>query len=264
MLVGDDQPVGIPVQGQAQMGAMDDHLLAHHRRGGGAAIAVDVGAVGLDGDRDHLGAEFGKHRRRHLVGGAIGAIDDDLQAFERGALRESVLHELDVAAGRVVDPLGAAEAVALRQLPPLAAIVDAHAGFDLRFDVIRQLEAIGPEQLDAIVLERIVGGGDHDAEIGPHAARQHGHGRRRQRTGEHHIHAARQESRCQGVFQHIAGKARILADHYPMPVAAAGEMGAGGQCQLQRNVGRDGVAIGGTADAVGAEQLADRLLRWPR
>ena len=262
-LVGDDQPVGIAVEGQAEIGAVHDHLLAHHRGGDGAAIAVDVGAVGLDGDRNHLGAELPQHGRRHLVGGAVGAIDDDLQAVERGALREAVLHELDVAARCVVDPLGAAEAVALRQLTPLAAIVDGHAGLDLGFDVVRQLVAVGPEQLDAVVLKRIVGGRDHDAEIGAHAARQHGDGRRRQRAGEHHIHAAREEAGCQGVFQHIAGKPRILADHDPMPVAAAGEMGAGGQGQLQRHVGRDGLAIGRTADAVGTEQPADGLLRWP-
>ncbi len=45
----------------------------------GAAFAVDVGAVGLDPDRDHLGAQLPEHGRRHLVGGAIGAIDHDLQ-----------------------------------------------------------------------------------------------------------------------------------------------------------------------------------------
>ena len=34
-----------------------------------------------------LGAELPQHRRRDLVGGAIGAIDDDLEAVEVEAAR---------------------------------------------------------------------------------------------------------------------------------------------------------------------------------
>jgi hypothetical protein len=56
MLVGDDETVGVAVERDAQIGAMRHDLPLHRRRGGGAAIAIDVEAVGIDTDRDDVGA----------------------------------------------------------------------------------------------------------------------------------------------------------------------------------------------------------------
>ena len=44
-----------------------------------------------------------------MIGGAIGAIDDDLEPVEPQMIGEGRLGEMDVAAARVVDPLGAAD-----------------------------------------------------------------------------------------------------------------------------------------------------------
>ena len=52
---------------------------------------------------------------RDPVGGAVGAIDDDAQAFERKVARQRALGEFDVAVVHAVDALGAAEVAALRQ-----------------------------------------------------------------------------------------------------------------------------------------------------
>ena len=54
-------------------------------------------------------------------------------------------------------------------------------------------------------------------------ARQHGDGRRRHRAEQQHVHAHRGEAGDQGGFDHVAGKARILADDDAMAVVAAAE-----------------------------------------
>jgi hypothetical protein len=66
-------------------------------------------------------------------------------------------------------------------------------------DLVGQLVAVRAEQLDAVVVERIVRGGDHDAEIGAHRARQHGDRRRRHRAEQQHVHADRGEAGDQRV-----------------------------------------------------------------
>ena len=60
-------------------------------------------------DRHHLGAELPEHLGRGAVGGAVGAVDDDLQPVEPLPAREGGLGELHVAAAAVVDAGGAAD-----------------------------------------------------------------------------------------------------------------------------------------------------------
>ena len=96
----------------------------------------------------------------------------------------------------------------------------------------------------------------HDAQIGAERAGEHGDRGRGQRPEQRHVHAHRDEARGQRRLQHVARKARVLADHHPMAVIAAGEMGAGGKCQPERDLGRHRIAVGGAAHAVGAEELA--------
>ena len=89
-LVDDHDAVGVAVERDADVGAHLAHLAAAALRRGRAAILVDVEAVGLDADRDHVGAELPQRLGRDPVGGAVGAIDHDAQAFERRASRGSV------------------------------------------------------------------------------------------------------------------------------------------------------------------------------
>ena len=56
-----------------------------------------------------LGAQLPQGFGRDVIGGAVGAIDHDLEPVEPQMLGEGRLGELDVAAARVVDPPGAAD-----------------------------------------------------------------------------------------------------------------------------------------------------------
>ncbi len=157
-----------------------------------------------------------------------------------------------------VDALGAAEFRALGQ--PLG-----HVGVDQRFDlvldVVGQLVAVGSEQLDAVVVEGVVRGGDHDAEIGAHRARQHGDRRRGHRPEQQHVHADGGEARDQSRLDHIAGQPGILADDDAVAVFAAAEDKPGGLAHLQRQFRRDH-AVGAAANAVCAEILPNHN-KWP-
>ena len=83
------------------------------------------------------------------------AIDHDAQAVERQLARQRALGEFDVAVMHAVDAAGAAEARALCE-PLLDGLVEQL--LDLLFDVVGELEALRPEQLDAVVLEQIMRG----------------------------------------------------------------------------------------------------------
>ena len=74
-----------------------------------ADAVVDVDAVRLRADGDDVGAELVEHRRRDVIAGAVGAIDDDAPALEIELVRKGALAELDVAAGGIVDPPRLAE-----------------------------------------------------------------------------------------------------------------------------------------------------------
>ena len=96
------EAVRIAIQRDAQV-----CVVFHHRRRqgfgrGGAKAGVDVEAVRRGADRDYFGAQLVEHVRRDRVGGAVGAVDHDLQAAQVQLVREGALAEFDVAASRIV------------------------------------------------------------------------------------------------------------------------------------------------------------------
>jgi hypothetical protein len=184
-LVDDEHAVGIAIQRDADIGAHFLHLLAKRRGLGRAAFVVDIEAVGLDPHGDHLGVELPQRLRRHAIAGAVGAVHDHAQPAERKVARQGALGEFDIAILHAVDAFGAAEVGPFRQ--PLEKLgIDQR--FDLMLDLVGQLEAVRAEELDAVVVERIVRGRDHHAEIAAHGARQHRHGGCRHRAKQEHVH----------------------------------------------------------------------------
>jgi hypothetical protein len=196
---------------------------------------------------------------RHPIGGAVGAIDDHAQAFERQIARQRALGEFNVAVVHAVDALGAAEVHALGQALGDVAV---DQPLDAVLDVVGQLVAVRAEQLYAVVVVRIVRGRDHDAEIGAHRSRQHGDRRCRDRAEQQHVHADRGEAGNQRRFDHIAGEPGILADHDAMAVIAAAEGQPGRLAHFERQFRRDH-AVGAAANAVGTEMLTDHTRSPP-
>ena len=136
---------------------------------GRAAADVDVRPVRRVADGDHLRAELLERLRREAGVGAVRAVDRDAEAGQVGA--EALEHVLEVAVRRDLDPVDLAAAGSRRVEERL----------DLLLGGVRQLAAVAVEELDAVVLRRVVRGGDHRAEI---EAEQRDRGRR-QDAGEH-------------------------------------------------------------------------------
>ena len=151
-----------------------------------------------------------------------------------------------------VDAAGAPEARALRQTPVDRLVKQL---LDLLFDVVGKFETLRAEQLDAVVLEQIVRSGDHDAEIGAHRLGQHRDRRRRHRAEQQHIHADRGEARHHGVFDHVAGQPRVLADDDAMAMIAALKYQAGRLPHLEREL-RCNQTVGTAPNPVGTEIFA--------
>src|SRR5439155_1537418 len=95
------------------------------------------------------------------------AVDDDLQAGEIGASRNAAFAELDVATRCIIDS---------RHLADLDRLDDGHWRIEQLFDhqlqLIRQLGAFTREELDAVVIMRVVRGTYHDTGFSLERTRQ--------------------------------------------------------------------------------------------
>ena len=251
--VGHHHAVRVAVERNAKIGTHLAHLPAHRVGRSGTAFEVDVCAVRLDAKRNDVGAQFPQHRGRHLVGSPVRAIDDDAQAVQPEIAREDALGEFDIAGMGIVDALGAADLRSRRQ--PLFHAVR-HQTLDLLLAGVGELLPVGSEQLDAVVGVGIVGRRYHHTQIGAQRARQHGDGRRRQRSEQEHVHADGGEARHQCGFDHIAGKPRVLADHHAMAIFAAREDAPRRHADLHGDLGSHREAVGEAAYAVRAEEFA--------
>jgi hypothetical protein len=134
--VAQDHPVGVAVQRDPDGGALAANLLGQSLGVQGPAAVVDVAAVGLDAQREHIRPQLGEHLRRHLIPGAVGAVDHHLDAVQGLLPGEGPLEELDVAAARVVDAGGLADLPAGAGAPVLL-----HQPLDLCLHVVGQLES---------------------------------------------------------------------------------------------------------------------------
>ena len=74
LFIAEQHAVGVAVVRDAEVRLMFGDLVAHLRRVHGAAVLVDVHAVGTMAVNDDLRAEFVQHGGRGFVGRAVGAI----------------------------------------------------------------------------------------------------------------------------------------------------------------------------------------------
>ena len=124
---------------------------------------------------------------------------------------------------------------------------------DLLLRRVRELAAVAVEELDAVVLGRVVRGGDDGAEI----EREQRDGRRRQDAGEHGMTARRRDAGGEGVLELAARGARVAPDEH-RPAARPERRGAAKALdELGREIFPDDPPY-----AVGAE-VASRHRREP-
>ena len=131
----------------------------------GAALDVDVRAAVIVIDDGDVGTQTAQRLGAGHAGCAVARIKRHLQALEVDALLLHALHRvLDVQLASVFDGHCHANLVTIRQLVGSCAAAR-HKGLDLVLDGVGQLEALAVEDLDAVVLRRVVRGGDDDAAV---------------------------------------------------------------------------------------------------
>ena len=233
-LVHRQHPVAVAVEGHPQVTPLAGDDLLERAQVGGAAADVDVRPVGLVADRDHFRAELLERLRRDRRVRAVRAVDGELQA---GEIAAEALH--DVADVARADHLEVVDAPFL-----LAAGRRLEQGLDLLLGRVRELPAVAVEELDAVVLRRVVRGGDDGAEI----EREQRDGRRRQDACEHGMTARRRDAGGEGALELAARGTRVAPDEHG-PAARPERCGA---TKALDELGRE-VLADDSPYAVGAE-----------
>ena len=256
-LVDQNGAVGVAVQADAELGAVFADQPLHVVRVQRPAVAVDVPAVRLDADRNHVRAQFGQDVGGDLVGRAVGAVDHDLDAFQRQFARKRVLDEHVVAAQGVVHADRFADEV--RGGPRGRGRRPPHEGGDVVLDRVGQLQAVPREDFEAVVLKGVVRRRDHDARIGAQAAGQKGDPGRGHRPDQQHVPAHRAHARGQRRLKHVPREPRVLADHdFVVPGTLRKDLRQRPP-DLQRGLRRHRLPIRNPADAVRPEKARGML-----
>ena len=246
LFVDRDQTVRIAVVRHAHERAFVDDRFAESFRVGGTAVLVDVEPVRRIADHGDIRAERFIHLARDRVRRAVGAIQ---HKFDTGQVHRCRVHEkVDIFLRRILirDDMPA-------ETVPGDVLVDFDVTdndiLDLVFNGIVQFEPFPVEELDAVVLKRIVGSGDHNTRIHlimPHQISDRG--------GRHHADGDHVRADCldpggKRRFQHIRRDTGIRPDQdLRTALALAQHMCTGfaqRKCQLRRQL-----AVRNTAHAV--------------
>ena len=248
-LIHGHEAVRVPVEGQTYVRAQLPHQLAQPLGVGGAAVLVDVGAVRLMVVGGYLRAQLLQHRRGHLVAGALGAVHHNVQPVQAHA--GGLLGKVDVAALGVALAHRSAHALADGQLLALGQTV-LHNLLDLVLNGVGQLVALAVEELDAVVFDGIVAGGDHRARVRLIVAGQVGDGRGGQHVHQHGPRTHGADARHQRALQHFTADAGVPPHQDGRAVDVAGQHAGRRLAQLEGQLACQ-ILIGDAPHAVGTE-----------
>ena len=128
-----------------------------------AAAGVDVATVRLGGDHVDMGAEAAEDLRPGLEGRAVRAVQQHAAAGQV-EVGEALMQGAQVVLQRAVEPAHAPD--------PGGRPGRCQHRLDLQLDGVGELEAVAAEELDAVVLVRVVRRRQHDREVEPVALDQ--------------------------------------------------------------------------------------------
>ncbi len=172
-----------------------------------AAAVVDVASVRLVVDRDHLGAERAEQRWRELARSAVGAVENEFHAREFRARNHASAQVLQVflierAIGRNGNPVRGRVII----------FVIVNLDFEVFLDFVREFHSRSGEQFHAIVVKRIMRGGNHHAGRELVLPNQAGNARRADYARGNESHAVVGEPRSELRGNMRTRLARIHAD----------------------------------------------------
>ncbi len=195
-----EHPVSVPVERDAEVVAAAAHRVGEHREVGRPATGVDVRAVGRVGDRRHLVRRAARTRP--------GAIPEYAPFAQSTAIRSPLRSEPNRSTTCSTYPVDCI-------LGMLDAAATELRGIEQRLDLellgVGELTALVVEDLDAVVLGRVVRRGDHEPEV----LREQRDRGRRQHAREHGSSACGHDPADESVLQRQPGGARVAPDQHP-------------------------------------------------
>ena len=174
---------------------------------GRAAVCVDIVTVGRIVHHMGFCTEGVKNAFSNLPCCTVGDIQTDFDVFEAVFAHGNQVADVAVAAFNVVDCSADVLSFGNGDLKLAVDVV-----FYLEQGFFRHLFAVAVEQLDAIVIKRVVGCGNHDTAVEIVDARNIGNGGGGGNVHDIRVRAACHQARTQGIFEHIGGAAGVLAD----------------------------------------------------
>src|SRR5439155_24639651 len=255
-VIDGDESIAVAVEREADRGAPGAHRPLQSLGMERPAAGVDVPAIGAGTDRQDAGAEPPEDARRHAIRRAVGAVEHDREPAELE--REGPAEEVDVVRlrARVGDEAADPGAPRARR-----AVLALEALLDLVLPGVGELRALRGEQLDAVVLERVVGRAEHDSAVGAKPFREERDRRGREHADRVALGTGGQQPRHERGLEERSRQARVASDDKPHAVGRvlAEERRDELTPDAEREVGGEWVLVGDAANPVGAEQACHRV-----
>jgi hypothetical protein len=150
--------VSIAIEGHAEASVLGDDTLLQTLKMERTAASVDIAAIRRYTHRDNIGTERAEKLGAELVGGAIGAIQNDAETGKAGSGKNAAAKKIEIFS---VERFVGDEKGRLFRGRTGAMLED--VGFKSFFDGVRELHARVRKKLYAVVLIRIVGSGNDHA-----------------------------------------------------------------------------------------------------
>ena len=154
--------VCITVIGNATVRSHFDNLLLKGFQMGGPAAIINVDAIGLVINGNHLGSQKAQDGRGHLTVGPVGTVHDHLESIQ--FCIGTGHNVLDIFHGHIRFLDDAADRRSCQGLCVVNGLV--HNGFNFVFHGIGKLETGLSKKLDAIIFKGIVGGRNDNTSAG--------------------------------------------------------------------------------------------------
>ena len=209
---------------------------------GGAAAIIDVGPIGRVSEHTQVCLEPGEEHRGGLEGRPIGAVESDLEAAQLVFGDSGEVIDVALQGIAVEEPcpdVGPDLGPRLRRAQPV---------LELSLHFVGELGAAGSEELDPVVLRRVVGSGDDGAHRRPRGCGEIADPSAGQDADVDGVDTHRMETGLECGGEHLTRTPGVAAHHD----GAAAEIGAGGTPDEKSQL-RGEFRPGHPADTIGAE-----------
>ena len=207
--------ISIAVIGKTDIQPLLYHELLQTLNVGRTSIVVDVQTVGLCIDDVGIGSQSIKHRLGNVPAGAVGTVQTDLDTLKGVDTEADQIAHVAVATGHIVHRAANVFPVSERQLRP---VLIEH--MELAVDVVLHQQqsflghflAVAVNQLDTVIVVRVVAGRNHDATVEVVHAGDISHGGRGGDMEQVGIRTGSGQTCDQAILEHIRAAAGVLSD----------------------------------------------------